>query len=58
MLPLLLATSNFLFSCQDASQVVRNIYHNQHLTSEDQKGLIESVLEVTPPECDAHYYNE
>ena len=55
MLPLLLAI-NFLFSCNQAQSVIDNVYQNEYLSSEDQRGIIRSVLDSTPPECSAHYY--
>ena len=54
----LMASTTFLFSCNQAEGIVRNVYHNPLLDEEDQIGIIESVLEATPPECPAHYYNE
>lgn len=56
MLPLILATFNFAFSCNQAQSVIDNVYQNEYLTTEDQIGVIRSVLESTPPECSAHYY--
>lgn len=58
MLLPLLATANFLFTCSQAEGIVRNVYHHPLLDEEDQIGIIESVLEATPPECPAHYYDE
>ena len=58
MLPLLLASTTFIFSCNQADEVIFNVWQNQYLTQEEQIGIIESMLEVTPPECSAHYYNE
>ena len=58
MLPLLLASATFLFSCNQADEVIRNVWQNDYLTNEDQIGIIEAMLEVTPPECSAHYYDE
>lgn len=58
MLTLLASTATFLFSCNQADEVIFNVWQNQLLTQEDQIGIIESVLESTPPECSAHYYNE
>ena len=58
MLPLLLASVSFLFTCQQADEVILNVWQNDYLTPEDQIGIIQSVLETTPPECSAHYYDE
>ena len=58
MLPLLLASTTFLFTCNQADQVILNVWQNEYLTTEDQVGIIGSVLESTPPECSAHYYDE
>ena len=57
MLPLILA-STFLFSCNEADAIIRNVWQNEFISIEDQEGIIDSMLEVTPPECSAHYYNE
>ena len=57
MLPLLLAT-NFLFTCNQADNVIHNVWQNDYLTNEDQVGIIQSVLESTPPFCPAHDYDE
>ena len=58
-MPILLASAvTFLFTCNQADDVIRNVWQNQLLTPVDQICNIESVLEVTPPECSAHYYNE
>ncbi len=54
----LLASTGFLFTCNDADDVIRNVWQNDYLTVEDQKGIIDAMLEVTPPECSAHYYDE
>ena len=58
MLPLLLASTTFWFTCNQADDVIRNVWQNDYLTNEDQIGIIEAMLEVTPPECSAHYYDE
>ena len=58
MLPIILASTTFLFTCNQADEVIRNVWQNQFLTTEDQVGIIESMLEVTPPTCSAHYYDE
>ena len=58
MLILLASSASFLFTCNQADQIILNVYQNDYLTNEDQIGIIESVLESTPPECSAHYHNE
>lgn len=58
MLPILLASTTFLFTCNQADEVIRNVWQNQFLTQEDQSGIIESLLEATPPHCSAHFYDE
>jgi len=58
MLPLILASTTFLFTCNQADEIIRNVWQNEFLTNEDQIGIIEAMLEVTPPECSAHYYDE
>ena len=54
----LLASTGFLFTCSDADEVVYNVWQNQYLSVEDQRGIIDAMLEVTPPECPAHYYDQ
>ena len=56
MLPLILA-STFLFSCNEADRIVLNVWQNTNLSEVAQRGIIDSMLEVTPPECSAHYYD-
>ena len=58
MLPLLLASTTFLFSCNQADEVIRNVWQNDYLTRENQLGIIESMLEATPPNCSAHDYHD
>ena len=58
MLILLASTATFLFSCNQADDIIMNVYQNAFLTDEDQRGIIENVLESTPPQCPAHYYDE
>ena len=55
MLSLLLATT-FLFSCEQAQGVIDNVYQNKLVPEEVQQDIINSVLEVTPPECSQHFY--
>ena len=58
MLLTLLASINFLFTCNQADDVIRNVWQNQYLTRDDQVAIIDAMLEATPPECSAHYYDE
>ena len=58
MLPIVLASTTFLFTCAQADEVILNVWQNQFLTQEDQVGIIESLLEATPPHCSAHFYDE
>lgn len=58
MLPLLLASVSFLFTCNQADDVIRNVWQNEYLTREDQIGIIQSMLEATPPHCSAHEYHD
>lgn len=58
MFVLFLTMSTYLFSCDQANQVISNVWQNEYLTRENQIGIIEEMLEVTPPECPAHHYNE
>ena len=58
MLPLILATTNWFFTCNQADDVIRNVWQNQLLTREDQIGIIEAMLEATPPNCSAHEYHD
>ena len=55
MYPLLLASS-FLFTCNQADEVILNVYQNQYISEDVQQEIIDSMLEVTPPECSAHFY--
>lgn len=57
MLPLILASTTFLFTCNQADGVILNVYQHESLSEEVQQDIIDSVLEVTPPECSAHFYN-
>ena len=54
---ILIASTNFLFSCNEADGVVLNVWQNPHLSEVAQRGIIDSVLEATPPECSAHFYD-
>ena len=56
MLPLVLASATFLFSCDEAESVIRNVYRNSDVPQQTQQDIINSVLEVTPPECSQHFY--
>jgi hypothetical protein len=55
MLSLLLATT-FLFTCDQAERVILNVYQNEYVPTDTQEEIINSVLEVTPPKCSAHFY--
>ena len=57
MLPLLLASTTFLFTCNQADDVILNVYQHESLPEGVQQEIIDSVLEVTPPECSAHFYD-
>ena len=54
MLPLLLATA--LFTCNQAEDVILNVFQNEYVPEDVQQDIINSVLEVTPRECSQHFY--
>ena len=54
MLPLLLTAS--LFTCDQAQQVIDNVYEHPNLPTEIQEEVIEALLEATPEHCSAHFY--
>ena len=56
MLPLLLASASFLFTCDQAQGVIDNVYQNPLVPGTAQQEIINSVLEATPPECSQHFY--
>jgi len=58
MLPLILASTTFLFTCNQADDVILNVYQNELLPGDVQQEIISALLETTPPECSAHYYDE
>ena len=58
-MPILLASAvTFLFTCNQADDVIRNVWQNDYLTREDQIGIITAMLEATPPNCSAHDYHD
>ena len=57
MLPLLLASTTFLFTCNQADDVITNVFQHESLPTEVQQEIIDALLESTPPECSAHFYN-
>ena len=48
--------ATFLFTCNQADDVILNVYQNQSIPEDVQQEIIDSLLEVTPPECSAHFY--
>ena len=56
MLPILLASTTFLFTCNQADEVITNVYQHQNLPEEVQQEIIDALLDATPPECSAHFY--
>ena len=58
MLPLILASTTFLFSCAEADSIILNVYQNDSLPGNVQQEIIGALLETTPPECSAHFYDE
>ena len=56
MLPLILAT-NMLFSCDQAQQVIDNVYEHPNLPEQVQEEVIAALLEATPDHCSAHFFN-
>ena len=58
MLTLLASAGVFLFTCNQADDIIRNVWQNDYLTREDQIGIIQSMLEATPPHCSAHEYHD
>ena len=54
MLPLLLASA--LFTCDQAQQVIDNVYEHPNLPTEVQEEIIEALLEATPETCSAHFF--
>ena len=55
MLPLLLASA--IFTCDQAQQVIDNVYEHPNLPTEVQEEVIEALLEATPTHCPAHFFN-
>ena len=56
MLPLILA-STFLFTCNQADDVINNVYRHDSIPEDVQQEIIDALLEATPPECSAHFYH-
>ena len=56
MLPLILA-STFLFTCNQADDVINNVFRHDSIPEDVQQEIIDALLEATPPECSAHFYN-
>ena len=55
MLPVILATS-MLFTCDQAQQVIDNVYDHENLPAQVQEEVIEALLEATPEHCSAHFF--
>ena len=58
MLTLLIASTTYLFTCSQADDVISNVYQSPLLSNQDQSEIIGALLEATPPECSAHFYDE